>query len=139
VCVCVQGAWAVNVDWSPDQAIHGAHDATPVDPEHLYGVEASANATRFVVSLAEDAGEKCSPFAIFDDDVMTNGGLPRQARDERKGNCFQNGAFRAGFDHEQPHHESQPLLRPIVYADKPDILNPGEERRICSPEFSYDT
>ena len=63
----MQGAWAVNVDWSPDQAIHGAHDATPVDPEHLYGVEASANATRFVVSLAEDAGEKCSPFAILDD------------------------------------------------------------------------
>ena len=47
------GAWAASVDWSSDLPIHGAHDAVPVDPAHLYTVEASNNVTRFIVSLAE--------------------------------------------------------------------------------------
>lgn len=79
------GAWAASVDWSPKLAIHGAHDAVPVDPAHLYTVEASNNATRFIVSLAEPAG----------------------------------------FDHEKPQHESQPVLRPEIFVDNPEIMNPA--------------
>lgn len=83
VWLCSQGAWATNVEGSSDLA--GASDASPVDPDHLYTVEASDNATRFIVSLAEAPA----------------------------------------FDHEKPQHESQPVLRPQIFVDKPEIMNPA--------------